>query len=528
MLSKPSTVILPLVLLLCVWWERGGLSRSDRGWWRADLWRIVPFFILALGMSAWTILEQRGHVLRTGTTEWKLSMAERLVIAGKAVWFYAAKLFWPVRLTFVYSRWAMDAEALSSWMPLAGLIVVGSVLWARRRQSWARAGLFGIGFFVAALLPVLGFFDVYYFRYSFVADHFQYLASVGLIAIIAGGGRMVCDRAGRLGRQAGAVAGPVIMLSMAVLTWRQARIYHDAETLWRDTLTKNPQCWMAHTNLGVTLASLHHAREAIEQYKQALRIKPDFATAHNDLGLALTEQGNLPEAIAHYEQAVLIQPGYAEAHSNLGFTLVRLGRVQEAIAHYKRALQIEPEYVQAQYNWGNALLRANKPQEAIEHYEQAVRIDPDLAEAHYNLGLALMGQGELQEAISHYQKALQIKPDYVQAQYNWGNALLRANQPPEAIEHYEQAVRIDPDYVPARNNLAAVLMGQGRLSEAINHLEQVVRLTPEVAMAHYNLGFASEQAGQIQQAIQQYEQALRINPDFVEAQQALARARAAH
>jgi tetratricopeptide (TPR) repeat protein len=374
-------VILPLALLLCVGWERGR-------WRRADIWRIAPFFILALAMSAVTVIEQRGHVLRTGTADWKLSMAERFIIAGKAVWFYAAKLLWPAPLTFVYPRWAVDAESLSSWMPLAGLIAVGIVLWVWRRQGWARAGLFGFGFFVAALLPVLGFFDVYYFRYSFVADHFQYLASAGLIAVVVTGGVIVCDRAGPRGRQIGVVAVPVALLSLGALTWRQAHIYRDVETLWRDTLTKNPQCWMAHNNLGMALARTGQVQGAIGQYEQALQIKPDNAEAHNNLGNALVRLGRVQEAISHYEQALRTRPDFADAHNNLGNALLRAGNVQEAVGHYEQALQLKPDNAMAHYNLGNALVQLGRVQEAIGHYEQALRINPDFVEAQSNLARA--------------------------------------------------------------------------------------------------------------------------------------------
>jgi tetratricopeptide (TPR) repeat protein len=453
MLSKPSTVILPLALLLCVWWERGRWPRSDRGWRRVDIRRIAPLFILALAMSAVTIIEQRGHVLRAGTTEWKLSMAERFIIAGKAVWFYAAKLFWPAPLTFVYPRWAVDAESLSSWMPLAGLIAVGIVLWVWRRQGWARAGLFGFGFFVAALLPVLGFFDVYYFRYSFVADHFQYLASAGLIAVVASGGAMVCDRAGPRGRQIGAVAVPVALLLLGALTWRQGHIYRDAETLWRDTLTKSPQCWMPHTNLSALLTHKGQLDESIWHCEQALRLKPDFAEAHYNLGAALEQAGRVQEAIGHYEQALRIKPDYAEAHNNLGNALLRAGKVQEAIGHYEQALQIKPDYAEAHNNLGSALVSLGRVQEAKEHYEQSLQIDPQYAQAHYNLGRVFLQEGNVGEAIECNVQALRIRPDFAEAHYNLGAALEQAGRVQEAIGHYEQALRIKPDFSQAQNAL---------------------------------------------------------------------------
>jgi protein O-mannosyl-transferase len=314
LLSKPSTVILPLALLLGIWWERGR-------WRRVDVLRVVPFFVLSLAMSVLTVIEQRGHILREATTEWNLGTAERFVIAGRAVWFYASKLVWPVRLTFVYPHWDVDTGSFFSWLPLGALVAVGLILWTRRHQSWARAGLFAGGFFVVALLPVLGLFDVFYFRYSFVADHFQYLASAGLIALIASG---VASLGKRGGRPLGIVAALAAPMLLAGLTWKQGRVYGDAETIWRDTLAKNPQCWMAEINWGNLLQNSGRIVEAEEHYRKALTIKPDYAMAHNDLGVVLMAEGKGEAGMREFEQALRIKPDLAEAQDNLAWLLATL------------------------------------------------------------------------------------------------------------------------------------------------------------------------------------------------------------
>jgi len=415
LVSKPSTVVLPLVLLLCVWWQRGS-------WRRADILRIAPFFILALGMSALTVIEQRGQVLKAGTTEWSLGIPERLVIAGKAIWFYAVKVVWPMHLTFIYPRWEVDTTHPASWVPLAGVVAVGVVLWRHRSLPWCRAAMFGGGFFIVALAPVLGFFDVFYFHYSFVADHFQYLASIGLAALVASAGTVMCGRAPRWAKPFGPVAAAVALLALGALTWKQARIYQDAQTVWQDTIAKNPKCWMAHLHIGLYQLGLGNAREAMGQDKLALRLKPDYAEAHNNLAIVLARMGKLQEAIEQWEQALQLKPNFAEAHNNLGAALMRQGRPQEAIGHYEQALRLKPDYAEAHNNLGNALFRLGEVQEAIEHWQQALRIKPDYADAHYNLGIALEQTGKIQEAIQHYEQALRIQPDFVQAQSNLARA----------------------------------------------------------------------------------------------------------
>jgi len=373
MLSKPSTVVLPLVLLLCVWWER-------KHWRRVDLVRIAPFFGMALGMSALTIIEQHGHIARVETMEWKLGVAERLLIASKALWFYAAKLLWPINLAFVYPRWEVPADSFSAWLPLAGLIAVGLVLWVWRAQSWGQAMLFGIGCFVAALLPVLGFVDVFYFRYSFVADHFQYLASIGLIAVAVNAAVVIGRRFGEKVRHLGIFAAGVVLLTLGVSTWSQDRIYQDDETLWRDTLAKNPKAWMAHNNLGMVLQKSGRDTEAIEQYTQSLRINPQNAEAHYNLGDVYSQVGRINDAIGQFEQALRIRPDFAEAHNNLGVVLTRAGKVPEAIGQFEQALRVDPNYAEAHLNLGLALAQAGRMTEAQEQWEQALRINPGYAE----------------------------------------------------------------------------------------------------------------------------------------------------
>jgi hypothetical protein len=189
MLSKPSTVVLPGVVLLCAWWGRGRWTSKD--WLRA-----APFVALAIGMSLLTIAEQRHQIESGGTPEWTLTAAQRLMLAGHAVWFYAGKLLWPTNVCFLYPRWELRTDSVAGWLPIAGLGVVAGLLWHFRRAEWARAAISGCGSFTVALLLVLGFFDIYFFRYSFVADHFQYLASIGLIGAVVSAGAAIFQRAG--------------------------------------------------------------------------------------------------------------------------------------------------------------------------------------------------------------------------------------------------------------------------------------------------------------------------------------------
>jgi tetratricopeptide (TPR) repeat protein len=454
MLSKPSTVVLPLALLLGTWWRHGK-------WRRSDIIEIAAFFGLALGMSALTVIEQHRHIVQVGAAEWSLRPAERLVIAGKDVWFYAFKVVWPARLSFVYPRWVIDATSLWSWMPLVALVVVAATLYRYRSHRWARAALFGGGFFVVALLPVLGFFDVFYFWYSFVADHFQYLACMGLISLAVSAGAELCERGGPRGRNLGAFAAAAVLVLLGVTTWKQERIYRDVETLWQDTLAKNPRCWLAHNNLGTILAAHGQTGKAKAEFTEALRLKPDFTYAHENMAKLLelmSGSGRTAKAIPEYEAALQGNPNSVEDHNNLGVALAAEGRFDEAIAQYRSALRISPEASDIHYNVAVALMAEGKVPEAIVEYQTVIRIKPDPA-TYNNLAFALIQVGRVAEAVEQFRQALVFQPDYAPIHYNLGNALAQLGKRQEAIAEYEQALKLQPNMEEARAALNGLQAG---------------------------------------------------------------------
>ena len=408
LLSKAAVVMLPAVLLGCVWWTRGQLR------WK-DFLRAVPFFILSAGLGLVTVWFQYhrvmgGHPVRTE------GFAGRLAAAGCVPWFYLSKALLPVDLMVIYPRWQIDASRWVFYLPGIALLGWLIVFWWKR-DTWGRPLLFALGYFVATLFPVLGFFDLGFYRYSLVADHWQYIAIVAPIALAVAGGMV----ASRQSQNVGVMAGTVVILVLGAATCERSCTYQSDETLWRDTVAKNPRSWLAHTNLGETALQAGMEREALEHYEQALRIKPDYAPAHYDLGLMLWRAGKTREAVEHWEQALRSEPDLAAAHYTLGVALIQAGRTNEAMQHWEQTVRIDPDDAEAHNDLGSALFAAGRIREAIEHYERAVQLKPDFAEAHCNLGGALWQAGKVNDAIGHYEQALRIKPDLTEAR----NALAR-------------------------------------------------------------------------------------------------------
>ncbi|MBK8596543.1 MAG: tetratricopeptide repeat protein [Holophagales bacterium] len=364
LLAKTVVAVLPVALLAALWWRRGRLEA------RRDVLPLVPFVLLGLSAGLLTAWVEKRFVIGGLSVHFGLDPPERVLLAGKAFWFYLGKLAWPADLVFLYPRWEISRGASTAWLFPAGVALLFVAAWAVR-ERW-RGPLAALVFFGAALLPALGFVDIYPFRFSFVADHFQYLACAGPIALACGVAAAWSGRLGEAPRRALAASAVLLCGVLALLSSRQSRIYADAETLWRATVERNPSCWLAWNNLGV---------------------------------LAL-ERGNDGEAERLFSEALRLNPGYEAALNNAGFVLARRGRAGEAIGYYERALAVWPAYPDAHVNLGNALFVTGKPGEAVGHYEKAIAQRPDLLEPRNNLALALVATGRPAEAAAHFESAL--------------------------------------------------------------------------------------------------------------------------
>jgi len=516
MLAKTSTVMLPLVLLLYVWWKRGTIT------WR-DMKRTIPYFVIALVLGLITIYFQ-GHRVEAGIVE-KGGYFAQLLGAGMAVCFYLGKFLWPTELLPIYPGWMLDAPTLVQVLPIPLLLGLLLGLWTQRK-SWGPHALFGFGFFMLNLLPVLGFIKMEYLTISPVADHFVYLPMIGLIGLVVAGMGQVEERLAPTFRPVGVGAVALVMIFLAWESHSYAGKFINPETLWTYTLQRNSQAYIAHNNLGNVLEKIGRIPEAIKQYEQALRFKPDYAEAHNNLGNALLRKGQVDEAIVHYQKALEINPDYAEVYYNLGNALLRKGHVDEAMAQYQKALEINPNFAEAHNDLGNALLRKGQADEAMIQYQKALEINPNYAEAHYDLGNALLQKGQLDEAIAQYQKALEINPNYAEAHYNLGVVLAQSGRVDEAIVQFEQVLKIKPDYADAIYNLGVAFSEKGQVDEAIPLFQRALEINPMDADSHNSLGIALFKKGKTDKAIEQFQEAIRLNPNHSDAQKNLAKTQA--
>jgi protein O-mannosyl-transferase len=369
--SKSTACTLPAGLFLILWLQK---ERID---WRR-VGQIAPFVVLGLTMGLIAIWWERYHQGTHGPM-FAMEPLERLIVATHAVLFYLGKLFWPARLTFIYQQWKIQPNNPLSYIWLVALIALCAAIYFARRHV-GRSAEVAMGFFVATLGPVLGFIMLYTFRYTFVADHYQYLACIGPIALIAAG-LMELSRRTHLGSSFSAVVGISIFATLGLLTWRQSANYRNIETLWRTTIQKNPGCWMAENNLGTSLVDKGELEEGIGHLEKSLQLKSDYPEIHCNLAKAFLRKGEIDTAIARADAALKLYPNEPDPHVVLGAALLAKGLTDKAIAQFSAALQIRPEQSAAHYNLAIALLSKHQTSEAIAHYEKAIKTQPDYIEA---------------------------------------------------------------------------------------------------------------------------------------------------
>ncbi|MYC82366.1 MAG: tetratricopeptide repeat protein [Acidobacteria bacterium] len=545
LLSKSIAVTLPAALLIYHWWQAGRVTRTD-------LARLAPFFGLALVITA---LDLSFYTSRE-PLDLGYSLAERVLIAGRALWFYAGKLLWPADLAVIYPLWEINAADPAAWIYVAAAAALVAALWVGRKRL-GRGPLAGILFFAVTLSPVLGFVDYGYMQFSLVADRFQYLAGLGVMAVLLGAARCGVDRLPATARRAAAGALVLALAMLGALTWRQAGIYRDEVTFFSHILAHNPQARDAHlnlvgplsdagrledalaaarvaveqrpdhslaySNLGRTLVLLKRFEEAEEVLRTSLKLDSRNVTAHQNLGEALRQQKRYEEAIAKYREALAIKGAYAAAHGGLGAVLFELERYEESLAALQRALSLDPGAPSAGKTAlfaGRAARKLGRSREAETQFRKAAALAPGSAEPLLELSNLLFAQDRAAEAEEYLGRARESQPNDPFTLHMVAEALRTAGRPREAVAAYRNVLRSDPDFVHARVGLAAALVDLQRYDDALESLERAASLETDPATAatsHFLAGRALKALDRMPEAAARFEQAIESDPNHAEA-----------
>ncbi len=479
LLAKTTTFSLPAAMLLIGWWQRGRIR------WRADVLPTLPFLALSMGLCLVTAWLEKHHVGAQGP-DFDLTWPQRCLVAGRVPWFYLGKLLWPADLCFVYARWEPAAGVWWQWLFPAAAVGALAALWGLRSRM-GRGPLTAALFYVGTLFPLLGFLNAYGMRYSFVWDHWVYLPSLGIFALVAALVVRAAEGLGKPGMVYG--FGAIVLPVLGLLTWRQAGMYTDMETLWRTTLAKNPEAWMAHNNLGVCLFKAGRLDEAMDYFRKSVELKPSEATIHSDYGAALQRSGKLDAGEAEVRKALALAPNLVTARINLAEIFQKRGRLNEALEEYKSVLQLAPVSVPGRLRLADTLCQLGRPDEAIPYYREVVGANPDDTNAWIKLGLALIEQGNFTTAESTFSTVLKTDPKEAQAVDGLGYALAMQGRVDEAKARFFESMRLDPQSAYPHLHYAMCLSAQRQGREAIQEYRKALELNDQLSMADNNLAW---------------------------------------
>jgi tetratricopeptide (TPR) repeat protein len=501
LLSKSVTATLPAGLLIVLWWKRGRLD------WTRDVRPLVPFFVTGVAAGVMTVFMERTLIGAQGSA-FNFSFVERTLIAGRAVCFYLVTLAWPANLAFNYPRWHVSQTIWWQYLfPLVVAMLLALAWWVRGRT---RAPLAALLFFGVTLGPALGFANVYPFRFSFVADHFQYLACAGIIALAAAGATVAFDRwkSSAAIRAACVVA---LVVPLAFVTWRDSHGYASLEALWKTTVARNPEAWLAQTNLAAMLLDQQppDPTDALIHAREAVRIAPGESSARFNLALALEATGDPASAVGEYRAAIANASAaegktarVALVHDRLSAVLRSIGRVPEADAESAEARSMLVAMagndsggnvpLDAQVDAAIGLLEAGHPDQAVGPLTRLVDQAPQRVDGRFALGMALEQLAQFDRAADQFRAVLAAAPAHAGAAKHLGRVLHSLNRREEALTAYNKALALDPMVEDLQNDLGVLLAEMGRFAEAEPHFAEAARLDPKDVQAKENLAKVRE------------------------------------
>lgn len=421
LLSKTAVVMMPFVLLLCLWYKKNKISKDD-------IIKTAPFFAFSFIFGLITVWFQYNRAIGEDIVR-SDNFLSRMIISGWAVCFYLYKALLPINLCFVYPKWKADIASVLSYLPGLAIAAVMLIFFLNRKK-WGRPLFFSFAYYLIVLFPVLGFVNIYFMKYSLVADHWQYFALPGIIAPAAGIAGYYYNKissgkslnSGAVIRKIILTAGILISAAFFALTFNQSRAYKNAEVLWIYTLNKNPEAGLAHNNLAKMYYERGEFEKSIEHSKKAIASMPDDMIVYYNYGNTLKDSGRNDEAIINYNKAILINPGFAHAYNNLGLVYTAKKEYSKAIDSLEQALKLKNDFTNAYLNLGNVYAMKKNFEEAVTQYQKALKINPEDASVYGNLGNVFAEIGQTDTAIKYYEKALEIAPDNQMIRNNYNIA----------------------------------------------------------------------------------------------------------
>ena len=493
-LSKTVAVTVPPVLLVIFWWKSGRIA------WKEAI-RLIPFLVVGIALSLVTVFVET-VLLGASGEQWNLSWPARLLVAGRAICFYVTKLVWPSPLKFMYERWNIDPTSGQQYLYVIMVATVLVLLWIFRKQI-GRGPLAAALLFIGIMAPALGFFNIHFFLYSYVADHFQYHASIALFALAAATIVLVTEKTPRAALALQILIAVILLTPLGILARQRTFVYHDNSSLETDNIQDNPNSWTAQYDYGLLKQEEGKSEEALKYYHKALELFPTHGEIHNSIGLALASLSRYDEAIIELEKAIsmgMTRDDTYFAEATLAEIFARQGNLKTAIIHYQKALTQKPTAAFTLYKYSLILRQAGDRQAAFDAVQKSLKIDPDNADSQHLVGMLLSEANQLKDAHVALTRAVELKPDNAGFQEDLAMVLFKLNRFDLAATALKRATEINPKSANAWIGLGAIYGQRGDINAAIVAFQEAVKADPSNKQAVQNLQKAIKERDSAKQA----------------------------
>ncbi|GEM_PF-307767 len=488
LLSKAATSSLPLGLLLILIWKR------REHIWR-DLLLLIPFIVMGTFFAGYVKhLEENfsGEGVELG-----LHAMDRFALFGQTLWFYATQLVLPIDIQFIYPKWTVDGTQIMQWLPNIGLVLV-VMLFVKLRKKWNVGPLVGLLYFFLAIGP-LAFVSVAYMRFSYVANHWVYWASLSFLTLMATAVyQMFTSRKLQLAVML------IIVLVFGARSWFHASIYKNQTIVWRHVLQACPTLAIAHLNLANSIRG-DDDDGSFRHYQTALVYNPHSFNTRFSLGTLYLQHDDAMLCRFYTTQALIYYPQNPFFRYQNARAKITLGQVKDGQAILEKTLKRFPDQFESVVLLAHTYLIENRVNEAAVLAQRAVKIDPDDKQTHGILGMVQARRGQFDQAKTNLLTAVMANPDFVDGLLTLAVINHQQGHLGAARMYYQRVLAIDPDSVAANEKLGLLFWEQGDWANALIHCSKAYALEPSRRLAHRRAADSLAQLGKLDEALAEFE-----------------------
>lgn len=494
LLSKAMAASLPAVLILTDYFK----GRKING---KALLEKLPFILLSIGFGIVAVWAQKS----SGATEVvNFGFLQRIVFACSGFITYIFQLFFPLHLSAYYPYPIKSTESIPAQYYLYPILFMGLIIAVFYSLRFTKKFLFGVGFFAVTIFLVLQLLPV---GGAIIADRYSYIPSIGIFYLAGEGFNLLLNRKLKV---PAFVLLTFITVFFSVKTFTRCNIWNNDLTLWDDVISKYKTVPIAYNNRG--LIYLHEGKNdsALNDFNNAIELKPDYAKAYNNRGTLYMNESKNDEALKDFDKAIEFMPSFEGFHISRGNALKNKNRIDEALMEYDKALSLRPDFAEAFYSRGIIFMSQGKNSQAIEEYGKAIGLNPNYIEAYLNRGNSFRDNKQFDNALKDYEKAIRLNPNFSLAYFNRGTLFMNRTMNELAQKDFDKAIELNPGYVQAYHNKGNIFYNEKKYEEAITSFSKAIKIKPDYAVSFYSRGLAEYYSGRKDAACQDLKSAVNL------------------